>query len=168
MRREGFTLLELMLVMALIAVAAGIAVPVVDSMMHPNQVKASIDAVRANWEQARSRAMEEGRPYRFSVQENGGAFRIEPDDGDINNEKGFTIDGELPETCLFVDGGSGMIDASVKATSGGAYKTVAVFLPDGTARDDADLSFGRPGMARVTLRLRALTGHVSQPKEKTP
>ena len=60
-QRSGFTLMEMILVMLLITVAAGISIPVVDSMLHPNQVAACNDAVRGHLELARNRAMEEGR-----------------------------------------------------------------------------------------------------------
>lgn len=166
MARSGFTLLEMILVLFLIVIAASLAAPFVDSMLHPAQVTAAIDTVRANWEQTRARAMEEGRPYRFSIVENGNTFRIEPDDADINDEVGYVVEDELPESCLFVPkGGSEVIEQSATATgAGGAWKANVVFLPDGTAREDAEISFGRPGIQKVTLRLRALTGTISQVK----
>ena len=43
-------------------------------------VTAALDTVHTHLEQARNRAMEEGRPYRFSIQENARAFKVEPDD----------------------------------------------------------------------------------------
>jgi len=167
MPRSGFTLLEMILVMMLIVIAASFAAPMMDSLLHPNQVGAAIDAVRTSFEQTRARAMEEGRPFRFSVVEGGDNYKIEPDDTDVNPDEGFTVTGKLPEPCLFVPNGTGIIDPGTTASQGGALKSVAVFLPDGTARDDVDLSFGRPGLARATLRLRAITGAVnlmSQPK----
>jgi len=166
MPRSGFTLLEMVLVLLLIVAAASFAVPMLDSMMHPNQVAAAIDAVRTQFELTRARAMEEGRPYRFSIMDGGDSFQVEPDDADVNSDKGFEIKGKLPEPCLFVSSGTGIIDASA-TPQGGSLKTIAVFLPDGTARDDAELSFGRPGLARATVRLRAITGAVNlltQPK----
>lgn len=163
MRRSAFTLLEMVLVVLLIALAAGLALPAVDSMLHPNQVSAATDTVRANLEQTRSRAMEEGRPYRFSIVDNGNHFRIEPDETDGNTDAGYVIEGQLPEACLFVTMGAGIIDDKLTANTGvGPWKAVAVFLPDGTARDDMELSFGRPGLMRVTLKLRALTGSVGK------
>src|SRR5215468_6662828 len=96
-RRSGFTLMEMILVMLLLAVAAGISIPVIDSMLHPNQVAACNDAVRGHLELARNRAMEEGRPYRFSIQEQGNQFKFEPDDTDTNGDKGFVVEGQLPE-----------------------------------------------------------------------
>jgi prepilin-type N-terminal cleavage/methylation domain-containing protein len=162
MPRSGFTLMELMLVLLIVILAAGLVVPYVDSLLQPSQVTAAIDEVRVNWEQARGRAMEEGRPYRFSIVEGGDSFRIEPDDMDTNPEKGYEIDGILPEGCLFVGNESGLVDVAATPAKGGTMVSKVVFLPDGTAREDVDLSFGRPGLPRVTLRLRALTGNITQ------
>ena len=39
--------------------------------------------------------------------------------------------------------------------------TVAVFLPDGTARDDAEIRFQVKGAMPKSVKLRALTGGVS-------
>jgi len=166
MPRSGFTLLEMILVMLLIVAAASIAVPLMDSMMHPNQVGAAIDAVRAQLELTRARSMEEGRPFRFSIVDGGAGFQVEADDTEGDSDVPPIVTGKLPEPCFFVSNGTGIIDASATA-QGGAMKSVAVFLPDGTARDDAELSFGRPGLARATIRLRAITGAVilvTQPK----
>jgi len=162
MRRSGFTLMEMALVLMIVVVAAGIALPLVDSLLHPNQLAAAIDAVRTNWEATRARAETEGRPYRFSVTEGGNTFRIEPDDADVNQEQGYTIDGVLPETCLFVPNGTGMVDPAATPSGSGNFTTVAVFLPDGTARDNVELSFGRPGLMAVTLRLQFVTGVISR------
>ena len=164
MARHGFTLLELVIVMVIMTVALAIAIPAVDTLMNPNQVVASIDAVRSQWVEARSRAMEEGRAYRFSVQDNSGKFRIEPDDPDNGDgsEPALTREGDLPEPCLFVTSADALKGASGPGTSDGNWRSVAVFLPDGTVRDDASLIFGRPSEPAVTLRLRALTGSISQ------
>jgi len=166
MSRTGFTLFELIIVLMLIVIGASIGVPMIDSLMNPNQVGAAIDTVRTHFEQTRARAMEEGRPYRFSITEGGDTFQIEPDDADVDSDPGYVLPGKLPEPCLFVPNGTGIIDPSM-TSQGGSLKAVAVFLPDGTARDDVDVSFGRAGLARATLRLRAITGAVNlvtQPK----
>jgi hypothetical protein len=74
------------------------------------------------------------------------------------------IDGQLPDQCLFVGSGSAgsILDPGMTANKGGTPAPVAVFLPDGTAREDAQICFGRPGLLSVTLKLRALTGAVTQ------
>src|SRR5215212_171525 len=119
--------------MFLMALALGLFAPVVDSMLHPNQVAASIDTVRAQWMEARGRAMEEGRPYRFSVQENSGNFKIEPDDtDDPNSEAGMVREGDLPQPCIFVEDAEGLQGMSGNPVSSGTWRVVAVFLPEGT------------------------------------
>lgn len=171
MPRSAFTLLELVLVMFLMAVALAFAVPALDSLWNPNQVVAAVDNVRSVWMDGRNRAMEEGRPYRFSVETNGGHYRLEPDDANDNSqEDGTKIEGQLPTPCVFVESADALRGGSAPQSLG-EYKAVAVFLPDGTARDDATLYFGRPGLPAATLKLRALTGQISQDssgKEKLP
>jgi len=169
--RSAFTLMELVLVMFLMAVALSFAVPALDSLWNPNQVVASIDTVRSMWMEGRNRAMEEGRPYRYSVETNGAQYRLEPDDADDNSQQdGTRIEGQLPTPCIFVESPDVLRATGLPQTLG-EFKAVAVFLPDGTARDDVTLYFGRIGMPAATLKLRALTGTISQDmsgKEKLP
>jgi hypothetical protein len=141
---------------------------VADSLINPNQVSAAVDAVRGQWSDARGRAMEEGRPYRFSVQDGSSHFRLEPDDANaIGATAGLVREGDISDPCIFgqsdgdIAGGDPNGTSSQTAASG-SWRAVAVFLPDGTARADAALIFGRPGLPTVTLNLRALTGSISQ------
>jgi len=153
----------MILVLLIIVAVASIAAPVVDSMLHPNQVLASVDAVRSQWNTTRNRAMEEGRVYRFLIEENGPRYKIEPEDSDEpGSEAGLMTEGELPEPCVFVDTADALLNATSPPAASGTFKTVVVFLPDGTARDDAELTFGRHGLMPATLKLRALTGAISQ------
>src|SRR5258708_432768 len=126
-----------MLVMAVILVTGAIAVPVIDSMMADGRVKAARDMVRGSWADIRGRAMKEGRPYKFSIMENTGKFRIEPEDGTGPSDDGddaLVFEGELPPLVLFTKDASG-----ASANAGGGYETMAVYLPDGTARDDVQV-----------------------------
>src|SRR5262245_17091932 len=79
-RRGGYTLFELVLVLALLVVAAALAFPLIEPMMAENDITAARDMVRARWAEMRGRAMAEGRAYRFAVTENTGKFRVAPDD----------------------------------------------------------------------------------------
>ena len=47
------------------------------------------------------------------------------------------------------------------SSSSGAWNTVAVFLPDGTAQQDVEIVFRMADCSPVSLRLRALTGGVT-------
>ena len=56
----------------------------------------------------------------------------------------------------------GTSDAGDSADSGsGGWSTVAVFLPDGTAQQDADIRLQTPESGPAVIHLRALTGEVS-------
>jgi prepilin-type N-terminal cleavage/methylation domain-containing protein len=154
MRRRGLTLFELILVIALILIVTSIIVPSVDALMEPYTVQAAVDKIRTQWTETRTRAMEDGIAYRFSIQEGTGNYRVESDD------PAFDVpakEGALPQDCVFTAPGT----TQVSAAAPGQWQSIAVFLPDGTAREDASLSFGVAGMAPTTLRLRALTGSIT-------
>jgi prepilin-type N-terminal cleavage/methylation domain-containing protein len=159
--RAGFTLLELLLVMAIILVAAALSIPAIDAIMADGRVKAARDVVRGRWADIRGRAMQEGRPYKFSVIYQTGKFRIEPEDQSVTSstdDAALIVEDELPGNVLFAkDAGT------VGAAGGGAggYEPVAVYLPNGTARDDVQMLFGREGNQPLGLQLRALTGAVT-------
>lgn len=161
MPRSAFTLMEMILVLVLMTAALGFVVPYVDGLLHPNQVAAARDTVRGMLEEARSRSMELGVAYRFSVQDGGGKFRIEADDESAPNS---AVEGDLPEPCLFVESVEAFPAAGATPTSNGVWRSVAVFVPTGESQEDATLVFGRPGLPPVVLRLRALTGTISEAK----
>src|SRR5439155_18244287 len=111
-RRAAFTLFEIMLVMAVIIVIMGIALPILFYNMHDDtKVKAAVDMVKARWLDCRTHAIEEGQMYRFAVIPNSGKFRVEPCDamgqslvGNGNMEgdiAGIVIDDALPPGVRF-------------------------------------------------------------------
>jgi hypothetical protein len=160
-----------MLVMAVILVAAALAIPAIDAMMADGRVKAARDMVRARWADIRGRAMREGRPYKFSTIENTGKFKIEPEeitDPSDTDDDPLVFEGELPPTILFTKDASGV---GAAAAGAGDYETVAVYLPNGTARADVQILFGKEGGRPIGLNLRALTGAVTmidQPQGNGP
>ena len=78
--RRAFTLFELLLVLALLVILAGLAIPSIDYMYADSRTMAAVDQVRSKWAAARGHAVGEGRAYRFSIMQNSGAFRVAPDD----------------------------------------------------------------------------------------
>ena len=165
---SGFTLFELMIVMCLIVIAVGIVAPYADSLINPNQVTAAVDAVRGQLADIHGRAMEEGRPYRFSVQDGTSHFRVEPDDANAAGaDAGIVREGDIPDPCIFGQSDGEIASGDPNGTSSqsspsGSWRAVVVFLPVGTARADATVIFGRPGLPPVTLTVRALTGSITQ------
>jgi len=170
MPRHGFTLMELMLVMVIIVIAAALAFPSFEAMLATTNEYAARDMVRARWAEMRAKALEDNRPYRFAVTENTGKFRIAPDDdafwsgnstGEGDDEKPLIIEGELPEGVLFTTSAEAFAGEAAPAPGAQWGLTVAVYLGEGIARDDAEIYFGRAGQRPLGLRLRALTGAVS-------
>jgi type II secretory pathway pseudopilin PulG len=79
-QRTAFTLVEMILVLAVLMVAFAIALPLAETLFRGPSTRAAADTVRAAIAQARTHAMEEGRSYRFGVLPGGVAYRVAPDD----------------------------------------------------------------------------------------
>src|SRR5438094_6737810 len=78
-KRRGVTIFEMVVVLAILIVAAAVATPTLRSLSGGTPLNAAADTVKARWAEARSRAVAEGRPYRFAIMENTGKFRVAPD-----------------------------------------------------------------------------------------
>ena len=176
MKRPGYTLFEMMLVMALLVLLAGLSIPSIESMYADYKVQAAVDDVGGAWASLRARAIIEGRPYRFSI--NGDEFRGAPDDpafwsgGDTPASSDpaapLIVQDSLPRGISFANGADPNLStpndpasAAAAAPSSDGWTTLAVFLPDGTADQDVQLAFQYSNAAPITLQLRALTGGMS-------
>src|SRR5262245_3993226 len=151
-RRAGYTLFELIITLAVLAIMAGIAVPLSRHLMADTRVTAASDMVRARWTDTRTKALQEGRPYVFEVIQNSGKFKVRPaDQTDGGSEY------ELPQNIHFQFANGG---------GGDSYTPVVTFQSDGSADTDSDqdpmVTFGDPeGGRQVNLRLRRSTGTVT-------
>lgn len=150
-KRPAYTLMEVVLVCAVLVIAMAISIPVVSNMFSSSHLDTAKDSVKQSFVQARTLAVKESRPYCFEVQENRNQYRIRPDD----NESSGIVQA-LPENVVFCC-------ASSNATSEEAgWTTVAVFLPDGTAQEDSEIGIRLADAQQpVMFRLKAATGSVS-------
>jgi prepilin-type N-terminal cleavage/methylation domain-containing protein len=206
MKRRGYTLYEMMLVMAIVLIIAALTSPLIfEGLRSEGDVNAASDLVRSRWADCRSQAIEEGRAYRFAVIPNTGKFKIEPFDparhmngpafanqggtttigpdgqptgpngpavqgvmpfitnqaSPVENEDSYVIEDALPSGVRFGTKDT-PVDPGSEEAKDGDYVTVAVFLPDGTAMQDVEITFGTAAKASaVTLRLRGMTGAVT-------
>jgi type II secretory pathway pseudopilin PulG len=160
-----------MLVMALLAILAGLAIPSLEAMMGHYRLNAAVDQVRGALATARAHAVDEGQAYRFSLGPNGNSYRIAPDNADSPNSSAATpasgdsstpldLEEILPKgiQCSLADPATG---ASASAADPGGAAGDALFLPDGTTRQDLELVFQGKGARSKILSLRALTGIVT-------
>ncbi len=166
--RRGFTLVEMLLVLALILLVAAIAVPSLDAWFQSYRVQEAADDLQTALIKARTRAMEEGRPYRFEWGVlNERFYRLAPDDAvhwaelqdspvppslsGFDDPPGLTIETELPEGVRFVGGLDTVIfqpDGTAKIYSNQGDQFVLVILEDWRGR-------------RRILQIRGLTGGVT-------
>lgn len=163
--RRGFTLLEVTLVLAVMVILAAIAYPSIEAMYGDLRVSAAADQIRARWAEARAKAIEEGRSYRFSVQADG-LYRIAPDDGEYWSGGGgaplndsdlqpLVVEESLPDGIKFSN------ESASADSDGGPWTTLLKFHADGTASEDKTITLQVEGYRPVQLRVRALTGAVS-------
>jgi prepilin-type N-terminal cleavage/methylation domain-containing protein len=158
--RRGLTLLELIIVMAIMVIVASLAVPgIFQSMDGHTKVVAAADMVRGQWAECRAYAIEEARPYLFSVVPNSGKFKIEPYTGVLQNvdmlipqdpNQGLAPAGQGGQAGAAVNPGGGHViedrlpkpvrfgtadspaDANSMEVDSSDYVPVAIFLPNGT------------------------------------
>ncbi|MBI1917871.1 MAG: prepilin-type N-terminal cleavage/methylation domain-containing protein [Planctomycetes bacterium] len=184
MNRRGFTLLELILVLALVVILASLVYPSFSAMQRAYRVEGAADGAKAGMLTARAQAIEEGRPYRFAVVPGKGNFRVAPDSPDFwgggapptaaeGTAAPLILEDSLPQGTSFSDGGptrEGETALEPGAVSPSMWKAVAIFLPDGSARvpdgtDDSlptvDLSVATEGTRPLVVTLRLLTGTVT-------
>jgi len=186
-RRSGSTLIEIILVMAILIIISAMSIPSLQSMYGSYKLNGGVDAVRSAWADARARAIEEGRPYRFSVEQDGSAYRVAPHQDDYwqggnngpdddPNGKGLILEKSLPSGVRFAVNGEpsnpntpeeptkdSLEDKPVTNTN---WTTAVIFEPDGTSKQDVGIQFTVRGCKPTTLQLRGMTGTVSVKTEK--
>lgn len=173
-RAAGYTLLELVAVMTLLVVLAAMTFPLTRTLLADSRLTAGGDQMRARLADARALALEQGRPFRVAVVFGTGKFQVGPDDdatcwntvSEDPLEDGEILRGTLPKDVVFCHSEDDLIGKGTKGPEGsGGWETAAVYLPDGSAREDADIYFGKMGQRPLRIQLRGLTGtvHVTDP-----
>jgi prepilin-type N-terminal cleavage/methylation domain-containing protein len=160
--RRGYTLFELIVVMAVLLMLAAVILPSVGAFRGDTRQRAGIDTVRGELAVARARAMEEGRPYRVAVSQDKKRIRRAPDSSEFAQTGAF--DGPSGSAAA-VDYPFDYVTAEVVSESDLApeavdgWVTVAVVHPDGTCREDTVLVvITEPDNGSLRLRVRGLTG----------
>jgi Tfp pilus assembly protein FimT len=170
-RRPAFTILEILLVLAIVIALGAMIYPTLAGMYGDVRVKAAADDVQGSWTEARAHAIEDGRSYRFAVQHGTGKFKVAPDadgfwDGsggpeDENAAPAYTQEGELPSGIVF--------DIPADLPNSGGWSTVVVFNPDGGCNLDVEVVLKEDDdeAAPVVVKVRAMTGAISVRRKST-
>ena len=79
--RQGLTLIEVLLVLAIVAIAAALAWPALDKPLAHHRLNSAVDEVRTEWCQARVEAMRSGRTYAFRYEVGGDHYYTELESG---------------------------------------------------------------------------------------
>ena len=176
------TLLEILLVLAILVAMAAVAWPSIQSRLAHQRLASGADQVRAAWSGARVDAMASGRVHVFRCRHDSGEYVVEPwygmDDALDSSEVELADEepalrpevevGTLPEGVIF-SAGEAQLDsrsAAAAATLSGAqerdedWSGPIFFYPDGTTATAKLRVSGESGMG-IDLRLRGLTGVVT-------
>jgi prepilin-type N-terminal cleavage/methylation domain-containing protein len=167
-RRRGYTLLELMAVMAALLVLGVMILPTLSGIRGNTNLKASEDVLRSLLAQARAKAIEDGKNYKMTFSEDGRNVRIEPDVNSITGEavapdgydRPIIREEELPKgvTVAILD----LQDQGTPAPDAAGRQRVATLLPDGTCREDSVfVQLTESDLKPLTLRIRGLTGNIT-------
>jgi Tfp pilus assembly protein FimT len=170
--RPAYTLLEIVLVLVLLVVLSAMALPAISSLQAGPRLNAAADLVHGRLNDARTRAIDERRGYRFAINEHTGAFKIAPDTTDYWDDASnafpsagkdatdWVVEEALPDKVAFGRG-----EGSTAGSDG--WQTVVTFRPDGTASDDVAVTLQSQGAGSTTIRVGAATGaiHAAGPAE---
>ena len=174
--RSAFTLMELLLVMAVVIVVLGLATPAVNRMFQRSALDRGADRVRAAFGEARVKAMREGDVYAVLVSLGSNWFDVGPfansqtqisranrDQQQVQQygNSGFE-ENLLPGGIRFAasevlaDSRAAAVLSGTESSGGGGLQQV-LFYPDGTSQNASVVLQNQVGGV-VEIQLRGLTG----------
>jgi prepilin-type N-terminal cleavage/methylation domain-containing protein len=143
--RHGYTLFELLLVLAIIVILAIIVVPSVGAFRGDSRQQAGADMIRSELAYARARAKEEGRPYRVAFSTDHTRIRRAPDDSNFETTNASTEPGG---TATAVEYSLGHVTAELvedpttntpAPLANNGWVTLATVQPDGSCLENSAL-----------------------------
>lgn len=166
--RRGFTLLEVLLVLAVFVAITALAVPAVTGVFSGQQLRSAADIVRARFADARVRSIRTGDVYGFFYQPGTGEYWVAPMvNGFRSLAEGTTPPSHqhsLENGIIFLTGEQSADSRSAAAAGNmtdGARQLSEfrpiLFYPDGTSQNATVLLQTRNGL-QIQVNLRGLTG----------
>ncbi len=166
-RHSGYTLMEIIVVMAVIIILGAVFIPTLTGVEGDRPIKAAGDLMRARLAEARARAMEDGIPYRLALSPDFRRVRVTPDDQTGNAFPPDENESQDPSVSDYVFP-KGVTARVLNDVSGESvvdqfgWTTVATFEPLGTSKETVvEVELSQPGVYQLLVRMRGLTGNVS-------
>lgn len=162
--RAAFTLIELLLVLALLVVIAGFTVMTLEGSILRSKLRKGVDQVRTAWSEARLDAIASRERVAFTCMVGGRAFRLSPIDSMLTTPGEAAVaagEGELPEGIVFRTLEAAPNTPLTQADAAeppreGQWSSPVVFNADGTSYD-AVLVLEESTGKQVQVSLRGLT-----------
>lgn len=173
--RSGVTLVEILLVFAILIMVAAIAMPILSGTFEGRKLRLAADVIRGEWAKARVQSIRSGKEWVFVYQPGTGNYSIQPYNPFETPTLGQTREPEsqgnfdygeglLPVGVLFeaaqtqADTRSDLLtEQSGGSASGQGSTSFILFYPDGSAQQSR-LRLFNDRQWYVQLDLRALTG----------
>lgn len=185
-KARGFTLFELLLVLALIVVLGGLVAPALSGAFTHSKLNSAADDIQSAWSEARLAAIEQGRPVAFRCLIGGTEFETTPyvfglDEVDTGSteiraerigagveedaeETGSTLaSGDLADGLTFSEAAAAnALDSTDPGVSSSVrdrsgWSPPIIFYPDGQS-SDALVRIAHEEGRGITVTLRGLTG----------
>jgi len=166
--RRGYTLMEMIVILALLIILGVAILPTLGGFYGNTRQRSAADAVRGRLADARARAMEEGIPYRVSVNQDKTRIRLAPDSDDYvglpaDDPPAFNskvIEDKLDPATAEIDNPDGTIDTTPDAAG---WVTIAVFKPTGDLKGDRDVTVivKEADFKPILIQVRGVTGSAS-------
>jgi Tfp pilus assembly protein FimT len=183
-RRAAFTLMELLLVLAVLIVAGAILIPAVQGPLQNQKLRKSADLMRAAWNRSRVNAMRTGLIHVFEYQADTGTYTIRPwvaeQDateanpletplGDVpgaNAYQAYAQQEQLPDEIIFVQGSAEtdlrwqmhLADEGSENLPDGLMSPPIVFYPDGTTSNAQIWLSTEERKYFISVQMRGMTG----------
>jgi prepilin-type N-terminal cleavage/methylation domain-containing protein len=162
--RAGFTLLEVLLVLAVFVIISALAVPAAHSIFSGQQLRTAADVVRARFADCRVRAIKSGDVYAFFYKPNSGEYWVAPvTSGFRTLASGVTPSQQhlLENEITFIAGetqqdGRSKAETENVAAAFNSFRPI-LFYADGTTQDAVVILQTKRGL-QIKLELRGLTG----------
>ncbi|QJW97190.1 prepilin-type N-terminal cleavage/methylation domain-containing protein [Frigoriglobus tundricola] len=161
--RRGYTLFEVLVVLALLILMTALVLPSAEAIRSGPRQRAAADVIRGELAIARSRAMEEGRPYRVALSSDNTRIRRAPDDENFAQAAASSVAGGSATVVDYpFDHVTAVRVADQNAqppNSTDGWVTIASVQPDGSCLEDSVLiSIQENNVPGLYVRVRGLTG----------